>query len=127
MTRIVSVSMDDDLLQKIEVLQKESNFRGRSEIFRRGLNYILEDSKSLERLNGHVDCILFVMHSKAEEKFSKILHKNDDIIKTQLHSKFCNNKCLEIFVLHGESEKVKSLYNQLKNNKKIDYIKIIVP
>lgn len=126
MARIVSVSMEENLFDEVERLQKEMT-GGRSEILRRGLNLMLEDAKSMERLKGHVDCILFVMHSKAEEKLSKTLHKNDDIIKTQLHSKFCNDKCLEIFVLHGEASRIKSLYGSLRNNKKIDYIKLIVP
>lgn len=126
MSKIISISMDEALAGEIEKLQKDG-FSGRSEIFRRGLKYMLEDSKSMENLRGHVDCIMFAMHSRAEDKFSKILHKDDDLIKTQLHSKFCNDKCLEIFVLHGESGRIKNLYNSLKKNKSIDYLKLIVP
>lgn len=118
--------MNESLADEVEKLQEEGSI-GRSELLRRGLSLMLEDAKSMEKLRGHVDCILFVMHSKAEEKFSKTLHKNDDLIKTQLHSKFCNDKCLEIFVLHGESGRIKNLYSQLQSSKKIDYIKLIVP
>lgn len=126
MAKIISVSMDESLAGEMEKLQEEDGV-GRSELLRRGLGLMLEDAKSMEKLRGHVDCILFVMHSKAEEKFSKTLHRNDDLIKTQLHSKFCNDKCLEIFVLHGESGRIKNLYSQLQSSKKIDYIKLIVP
>ena len=127
MSKIISVSMDEDLAEELEKFQREMSFGGRSEILRHGLSLMLEDSKSMEKLRGHVDCILFVMHSKAENKFSKTIHRNDDLIKTQLHSKFCNDKCLEIFVMHGESGRIKNLYNELRKNKKIDYIKLIVP
>ncbi len=125
--KIVSVSMKEDLYKELERLQKEMNFKGRSEIVRHGINSLREESKSMENLKGHLDCILLLMHSKAESGIEKLMHKNEDLIKTQIHNNICNDKCLETFILHGNSEKIKSLYNEVRKNKKIDYIKLIVP
>ncbi len=125
--RIVSISMKDDAFEEIERIQKEMGFSGRSELIRQGINSLKEESKSIERLKGHVDCILFIMHEKAEDAFHTMLHKNEDMIKTQIHSNLCNDKCLEIFIIHGSSERIKTIYASLQKSKKIEYIKLIVP
>lgn len=125
--KIVSVSMKDEAFEELERMRKEMGFAGRSEIFRHGLKALQEESKSMERLKGHVDCTLLLLHRKAEGAFSRVLHRNEDMIKTQIHSNICSDKCLEIFVMHGSSERIKAMYRGLKKVKKIDHIKLIVP
>jgi len=125
--KIVSMSMNDDLFEEIESIKKDLSFRGRSEILRQGISLIREEARHLEKLKGHVDCVMMIMHANAERDILKLLHKNERIITTQLHSKLCNDKCLEIFVLHGPSDKIRELYNNLKVKKKLDFIKLVVP
>lgn len=119
--------MKDEVYEELEKIQKELEYKGRSEILRHGISLIKEEEKSLEKLKGHIDCILLLMHSNAEGGIEKLMHKNEDLIKTQIHNNVCNDKCLETFILHGNSERIKSIYNHLSKNKKIDYIKLIVP
>ena len=125
--KIVSISMKDDVFEEIERIQKDMGFRGRSELIRQGINSLKEESMGIERLRGQVDCIIFIVHSKAEDAFHNMLHKNKDMIKTQIHSNLSNDKCLEIFIIHGSSERIKSLYTYFQKSKKIDYVKLIVP
>jgi metal-responsive CopG/Arc/MetJ family transcriptional regulator len=37
------------------------------------------------------------------------------------------HKCLEVFMLHGEAEKVKQLFNNFQASNKVEQAKIIVP
>ena len=109
--KIISISMKDEIFQELEKIQKELEFKGRSDVLRRGMLSLREESNMMSKLKGHVDCILIIMHSKSEKNLLKILHKNDDIIKTQLHSKLCNDKCLETFIIHGSADSIRELYN----------------
>ena len=119
--------MKEDLFEEVEKIRKGYGFKNRSELLRHGINLMMEESKSMEKMKGHLDCILFIMHTKAESMLNRILHKNEDMIRTQIHNNLCNDKCLEILVMHGSSERIKDIYNSIKSSKKIDYIKLIVP
>ncbi len=125
--KIVSFSIKDNLFDEMEKIKEEMSFKGRSEVIRYGLRMINEESKTMEKLKGHVDCVIILMHSHAEKTLSKILHKFDYLIKTRLHSTLCNDKCLELVLLHGESKNIKEIFNELKASKKTEYIKLVVP
>ncbi|MBI2971779.1 MAG: nickel-responsive regulator 1 [Candidatus Aenigmarchaeota archaeon] len=125
--KIVSISMSDEAFGEMEKLQQELAFSNRSEVLRRGVRLMREELESMEKLQGHLDCILVVMHTKAEAALSKIIHRNNSLVKTHIHNNLCNDKCLEIFVMHGASEKLRNLYNELKRTKRIDYVKLIIP
>ncbi len=125
--KIVSFSVQDGLFEELEKLRKELKFSGRSEVIRHGIKLIGEESKMLERMKGHIDCVLLIIHENSETSFTKLLHDKEELIKMQTHSKLCNSKCQETFILHGNAEKIRELYGKLRTNRKIEYIKIIVP
>ncbi len=125
--KIVSISMNDELYDELEKFRKEMKFSGSSDVLRQGLNALKEENKTLERLKGHVDCVLFIVHKEAEKKLVKILHENENIIKTQVHTKLCNDNCLELFIIHSKSEKIKDMYNKIKKTKNVEYLKLFVP
>ena len=61
-----------------------------------------------------------------EEVVSNIKHDYEDVTNTQIHNHLGNNKCLEIFVLNGNSDRIKSLFNKFKSSGKMDYVKLFV-
>jgi len=128
MVKIISMSLPEELLAEIEGIEKSVGFSGRSEVIRSGLRLLIEDLKEKEKLKGHAECILVFVHSKEhEEAFIKAKHRHEDIINTQVHSNLCNDKCLEVFVLHGPAEKIKSFFSEIRRNKRSEYAKLIVP
>lgn len=128
MVKIISMSLGEELLNEIDGIQKSVGFSGRSEVIRSGIKLLIDDLKEKEKLKGHAECILVLMHNKKfEDAFIKAKHKYEDIIVTQVHSNLCNDKCLELFVLHGPAEKIKSFFSEIRKNRKIDYVKLIVP
>ncbi len=127
MVEIISVSLGEELLKEIDEIKK-SGFSGRSEVIRSGVRLLVNDLREKERLKGHSECVLIFSHDKKfEDVFSKTKHKYEEIINTQVHSNFCNDKCLELFVLHGEAEKISGFFSEVRKNKRTDYIKLVVP
>lgn len=125
MGKIISMSLGEQLLKEIDSLE---GFSGRSEIIRSGVKLLLDDMKEKERLKGHAECVLIMMHSKRyEDAFIKTKHKYEDIISTQVHSNLCHDKCLEIFVLHGSAEQINSFLVDIRKNKRADFVKLVVP
>ncbi|HLC67450.1 MAG TPA: CopG family ribbon-helix-helix protein [archaeon] len=125
MSKIISMSLSEQLLKDIDNIQ---GFSGRSEVIRSGVKLLLDDLKEKERLKGHAECVLIMMHDKKfEDAFIKTKHKYEDIISTQVHSNLCHDKCLELFVLHGPAEKITQFMTDIRKNKRADYVKLVVP
>ena len=124
---IISVSLSDKMLEEIDTIQNELGFSGRSEVIRAGLRMLIADNKEKEKLSGTLNCILLLIHNqKAEDAVTELKHDFEDIVSTQIHSHLRGEKCLEIFILCGESFRVKYLLNLFQTNNKMDYVKLIV-
>jgi len=128
MTKIISVSFNEKILKEIDKIRKEFGFSGRSEVIRAGARMLIADSKEKEKLSGRLNSILLLIHNqKAEDTVTEIKHKFEDITKTQIHSHLKEDKCLEIFILDGEANKIKELVKLFQASGKMEYIKLIVP
>ncbi|PKP59347.1 MAG: nickel-responsive regulator 1, partial [Candidatus Altiarchaeales archaeon HGW-Altiarchaeales-2] len=45
---------------------------------------------------------------------------------THIHNNLKEKKCLEIFIIKGEAERIKKLLNLFQTSKNINYVKLIV-
>ncbi len=126
MTAIVSLSLGEELLAEMDRLQGELGFSGRSELVRSGIKMLLNDRKEKGELKGEIEAILLVVHGEQKESgITEMKHKFDDVIKTDIHSNLKNGKCLEVFILNGDAEKIRKFYMFAQTNKKIDYTKLV--
>ena len=124
---IISISLNKNILKDIEKIQNDHGYSGRSEVIRAGIRLLLNEAKDIDTLSGEINSILLLVHDHNEENIvSNIKHKFEDITKTQIHSHLQNNKCLEIFVLEGSSDRVKELIRQFMISRKMDLVRLIV-
>lgn len=125
---ITSISLNENMLKDIERIQNEYGYSGRSEVIRAGVRQLISESKDTDRLYGVINAVLLVIHHHdSENAVSDIKHDYKDITKTQIHSHFEKDKCLEIFVLQGQADRIKEMYRLFSTNKKMDIVKLIVP
>ncbi len=125
---IISISMNERMIEEIDKIQKELGFSGRSETLRAGARMLIADNKEKEKLSGKINSILMLIHSQKDEiTVSEIKHKFEDITKTQIHSHLKENKCLDIFILEGNATRIKKMVNLLDTSDKMDYVKLIAP
>lgn len=124
---IISLSLNEAILNEIEKIQKEQGYSSRSEVIRAGIRILSSENKEMDLLTGKINSILLLVHDhNVEIVVSNIKHNFEDITTTQIHSHLKNNKCLEIFVLEGDTERIKEMIRQFKTNKKMDLVKLIV-
>jgi CopG family nickel-responsive transcriptional regulator len=127
MMPIVSVSLTPKILGEIDALQEELGFSGRSETIRAAIRMMVADKKEKENLFGVIDATLLVIHDEdASDSVSKIRHDFQELVKTQVHNHLENHKCLEIFVVNGDSERIKKMTNAFQIHKSLDYVKLLV-
>lgn len=124
---IVSISLNNRILNEIDAIQDEMGFSGRSETIRAAIRMLIADKREKEDLVGVLDATLLVIHDEdASENVSKIRHDFQDLIKTQIHNHLENDKCLEIFVVKGEAERIKMMKNSFQIEKNLDYVKLVI-
>jgi len=124
---IVSISLNDEILSEIDKLQKSMGFSGRSEIIRAGIRNLIAEEKQRSNLSGLIHAILMIIHDEDSEQIvTGIKHNHEELIGTHLHSKIEGNKCMELFLLHGEADKVDVMTKDFKTNRKMDHVKLVI-
>jgi CopG family nickel-responsive transcriptional regulator len=123
---IVSISLNDEILQELDKLQKTMGFSGRSEAIRAGIRSFVSEEKQKSDLSGNIHAILLVVHNNEFDHIvSGITHNFEDLITTHLHSKIENEKCMELFVIDGDAEKVYAMTKDFQINKSMDTVKLV--
>ena len=123
---IVSISLTDEILKEIDTLQKNLGFSGRSDAIRAGIRSFVSEEKQKEDLSGNVNAILLVVHNdEYDNQVTDVKHSYEDLITMHLHSKIEGDKCMELFILKGESELVSDITKNFQINKKMDTVKLV--
>ncbi|MEN6379710.1 MAG: CopG family ribbon-helix-helix protein [Methanofastidiosum sp.] len=111
---VISISINDELLDKLDKLLAVKGFSTRSEIFREALrNYVTtevwEEGKGPLVATGMV-----ISSKKSESPLNTIHHKYEHVVETTLHMHLDEKYCLEIFILKGETKEIKEFLTELK-------------
>ena len=123
---IISLSLNDTMLQELDSVQKAMGFSGRSEAIRAAIRMLLGEFKE-ESLTGKVRGILLLIHEhEAESLVTNVKHNFLDIIHTQLHNRFKEGKCLELFLLEGEADRVREMTRTFQKTDSIEVTKLVV-
>ncbi len=123
---IISLSLNDTMLQELDSVQKAMGFSGRSEAIRAAIRMLLGEFKE-ESLTGKVRGILLLIHEhEAESLVTNVKHNFLDIIHTQLHNRFKEGKCLELFLLEGEADRVREMTRTFQKTDSIEVTRLVV-
>jgi CopG family nickel-responsive transcriptional regulator len=123
---IVSISLNDEILTELDKLQSSLGFSGRSEAIRAGIRTFVSEEKQKADLYGSIHAILLVVHNdEFDHVVSGITHNFEDLITTHLHSKIEKEKCMELFVIDGEAEKISTMTKDFQTNKNMDTVKLV--
>lgn len=123
---IISLSLNETMLKELDRVQKAMGFSGRSELIRAAIRMLLAEFKE-ESLTGRVGGILLLIHGhEAESLVTNVKHNFLDIIHTQLHNRFKEGKCLELFLLEGEADRVREMTRTFQKADSIELTRLIV-
>ena len=124
---IITVSMDDGTLETLDRLNDELGLRGRSDTVRAALRCLATEHHKMGEDKGFMEGILIVMNEESiSAELDKARHLHHDVIKTQMHNHLQGGKCLQTFILSGDSEEIHELLHTMQRLKGVCYIKFIV-
>jgi CopG family nickel-responsive transcriptional regulator len=123
---IVSISLNDEILSELDKMQKSLGFSGRSEVIRAGIRTFVSEEKQKTELSGKQHAILLVIHDdEYDDIVAGIKHNFETLITTHLHSKIDGERCMELFILDGDSKLIKGITQGFQTNKNMDTVKLI--
>jgi CopG family nickel-responsive transcriptional regulator len=125
---IISVSIPEKLLEKVDHSLNEEGFANRSEMIRQALRAFMTEGKNLRELEGEITATVTIIYERKakRERISDIQHSYGDLISTFLHAHIDEDHCLEVIVVKGESNILKKLVDALRSNEQIIQIKVAV-
>ncbi len=123
---VVSISLDEEHIKLLDRLLKSNGLSGRSEAMRLALRSAEAEVRSREGMTGEVEGVLVVVHKGHNEpKLDALKHTYQDVVTTQIHSHLKDQKCLEVFIVRGDSSTVKGMLRALQADERIDYVKFV--
>ncbi|WP_128478663.1 CopG family ribbon-helix-helix protein [Halorussus pelagicus] len=115
---VVSISMPDELLERIDEFADEHGYTGRSEVFREAGRNLLgefEDKKLEDRdLMGVVTVLFNYESSTVEERMMELRHEYDDLVASNVHNHVGDHYCMELFILEGELEDISTFVGKIR-------------
>jgi CopG family nickel-responsive transcriptional regulator len=125
---VVSVSMPESLLERIDQFADEHGYTGRSEIIREASRNPLGEfeDKRLEgrELMGIVTVLFDYDTTTVEEKMMHLRHEHEGLVASNFHSHVGEHRCMELFVLEGNLEAISTFVGKIRATKdtlNIDY------
>ena len=125
---IISVSVPEKLLERVETSIKAQGFANRSEIIRQALRTFITESRSLRELEGEIAASITIIYGRGASKgqISEIQHSFGDIISTFLHAHIDEDYCLEVIVVKGDATSIRKLVEAFRTNEHINQIKVSI-
>ena len=125
---VISVSVPEKLLERVENSIREQGFANRSEIIRQALRTFITETRSLRELEGEIAASITIIYERGEKKgqISEIQHSFGDIISTFLHAHIEEDYCLEVIVVKGEADTIRKLVEAFRTNEQINQIKVSI-
>jgi CopG family nickel-responsive transcriptional regulator len=125
---VVSVSMPEELLERIDEFAEDHGYTGRSEVVREASRNLLgefEDRRLADReLMGVVTVLFDYETTSVEEKMMHLRHEHEDLVASNFHSHVGGHHCMELFVLEGQLEDISAFVGKIRATKdtlNIDY------
>jgi CopG family nickel-responsive transcriptional regulator len=123
------VTLDVDLLEKLNRFMEIMGYKNRSRIINKALELYITEKMSLmgEGLGVGVLTLIYDHHiGNIEHEMTHIQHDHLDIIISNLHIHLDKDNCLEVIVVKGDINKIRGLVNQLEKLRGIKIIRHIL-
>ncbi|MBB4301935.1 CopG family nickel-responsive transcriptional regulator [Rhodobium orientis] len=113
----VTISIDDDLLEKFDVFIAEKGYETRSEGVRDAVRQLLADEEVTQKKDAPcVGCVTYVYSHRERTLSSRLVetqHHHHDIPTATLHVHIDPETCLETTVLRGTVAEVEDLADRI--------------
>ncbi len=122
---VVSVSMPEELIDRLDAFADEHDYTGRSEVLREGSRTLLSEFQN-ERLEdrplaGIVSVLYEFGTQNVEQRVTRLRHEHEASIVSNTHTHVADY-CMELFVLEGELEEMSAFVGSIRSIEAIETV-----
>jgi len=115
---VVSVSMPESLLERLDEFAEEHGYTGRSEVVREASRNLLgefEDKKLEDRpLIGVVTVLFNYETSSAEQRMMQLRHEHEALVSSNVHNHVGDHYCMELFIVEGRLDEISAFVGKVR-------------
>jgi CopG family nickel-responsive transcriptional regulator len=115
---VVSISMPESLVDRLDEFAEEHGYTGRSEVVREGARNLLSEfeNRRLEgrQLLGVVTVVFNYETSDAEERMMQLRHEHEALVTSNVHNHVGDHYCMELFIVEGSLEEISGFVGKVR-------------
>lgn len=125
----VTLSLDDDLLAEVDALIQTRGYQNRSEAVRDLVRAGLQDAAATHATGPCIAALFYIYDHEARElsrRLTRTFHDHHDLSLTSLHVHLDHGSCLEVSLLKGETQHVRSFADKVITERGVRHGQVIV-
>jgi CopG family nickel-responsive transcriptional regulator len=115
---VVSVSMPEELLDRLDEFAGEHGYTGRSEVIREASRNLLGefDDRALEDrpLMGVVTVLFDYETTTVENRMMGLRHEHETLVSSNVHTHVGDHHCVELFILEGTLSEISAFVGKVR-------------
>jgi CopG family nickel-responsive transcriptional regulator len=115
---VVSVSMPEELLDRLDEFAGEHGYTGRSEVIREASRNLLGefDDRALEDrdLMGVVTVLFDYEGTSVENRMTQLRHEHESLVSSNVHTHVGDHHCVELFILEGTLSEISAFVGKVR-------------
>ena len=115
---VVSISMPETLLKRIDEFADEHGYSGRSEVVREGARTLLEEFQEKNTNGQRHTCTVTVIFEycqpTVQQRLTGVRHEYDGIVSATTHTHVQEQYCMGLYVLEGVTQELSGFVNTVR-------------
>lgn len=114
---VVSISLPERLLERVDAFIEERGYAGRSELFRTAARDLLNED--IEPASEERSATLTVVYpDEVQEDIGRVRHRFGDIVSSMMHG-HTEHHCTEMFMLDGSGVRIREFLDALRGVREV--------
>lgn len=120
---VISISLPDRLLERVDGFIDDRGYAGRSELFRTAARDLLNED--IDDLEGERSATLTVVYpDEVQEDVGRVRHRFGDIVTSMMHG-HTQHHCTEMFMLAGPGDRIRQFLDALRGVREVRLADIV--
>jgi CopG family nickel-responsive transcriptional regulator len=124
----IGISLPENLLTKFDDIIGKRGYSSRSEGIRDAIRSYITYYEWMNDVTGERQGVITMVydhdHRGLMETITEIQHENRKIVQSSVHSHVSDERCLEVILVRGQGEQLKTLAERLMSLKGVESVKL---
>ncbi|MDY7081709.1 MAG: CopG family ribbon-helix-helix protein [Halobacteria archaeon] len=114
---VVSISVPDELLERIDEFSERHGYSGRSELVRDATRSLIGEFDDQNMEDGELVATVTAIFEETgvEKKMIDLRHEYDGLVKSNVHSHIGEEYCMELFVIEGSLDDIRDFVGNVRS------------